>query len=106
MPLSSLSSSMFLKVINVALATFLATALSFSRNVQADFVKPAVIDAPLLTEKIATNNTILVDINGEGDYRSIQEAIDAVPENNSKWVIIHIRKGVYRFLYTLSCFSF
>jgi len=55
-----------------------------------------VIDSPLLTQKIGTNRTIKVDINGKGDFTSIQEAINAVPQNNSKWIIIHVRKGVYR----------
>ncbi|CAN0855362.1 Probable pectinesterase 67 [Linum grandiflorum] len=55
-----------------------------------------VIDAPLLTSKVAANRTIMVDINGGGDYKSIQAAIDAVPFMNPQWVIIHIRKGEYR----------
>jgi len=55
-----------------------------------------VINSPLLTEKIGTNRTIKVDINGDGDFKSVQAAIDSVPEGNSQWVIIHLRKGVYR----------
>lgn len=57
-----------------------------------------VIDAKILTQKVATNRTILVDINGNGDYKSVQEAINAVPDGNSNWITIHVRKGVYRFL--------
>ncbi|CAO2821528.1 unnamed protein product [Amaranthus hypochondriacus] len=55
-----------------------------------------VIDAKILTQKVATNRTILVDINGNGDYKSVQEAINAVPDGNSNWITIHVRKGVYR----------
>ncbi|KAK1592805.1 hypothetical protein Q3G72_030653 [Acer saccharum] len=55
-----------------------------------------VIDSPMLTEKIGTNRTVKVDINGDGDFTSVQEAINSVPEGNGEWVIIHIRKGVYR----------
>ncbi|XP_052206884.1 probable pectinesterase 67 [Diospyros lotus] len=55
-----------------------------------------VIDAPLLTQKIGTNRSIIVDINGNGHFKSVQAAIDSVPEGNSDWIIIHIRKGVYR----------
>ncbi|OMO58492.1 Pectinesterase, catalytic [Corchorus olitorius] len=58
--------------------------------------KETVIDSPLLTEKIATNRTILVDINGDGHFTSVQEAINSVPKGNNQWVIIHLRKGVYR----------
>ncbi|KAK3188755.1 hypothetical protein Dsin_028316 [Dipteronia sinensis] len=50
----------------------------------------------MLTEKIGTNRTIKVDINGDGDFTSVQEAINSVPKGNGQWVIIHIRKGVYR----------
>lgn len=55
-----------------------------------------VIDSPILTNKIKSNNTIVVDVNGGGDFKSVQAAIDSVPEGNSKWVIIHVRKGKYR----------
>lgn len=55
-----------------------------------------VIDSPLLTEKIGTNMTIKVDLNGNGDFTSVQEAINSVPKGNTRWVIIHLRKGVYR----------
>ncbi|CAL5184268.1 unnamed protein product [Lathyrus oleraceus] len=60
------------------------------------FEVKTVIDSPMLTKKIGTNRTIKVDINGNGEFKSVQAAIDSVPEGNSKWVIIHIRKGVYR----------
>ena len=55
-----------------------------------------VIDGPLLTEKLKAKNTIIVDINGNGHFKSVQAAIDSVPDGNSEWVIIHVRKGVYR----------
>ncbi|XP_003594727.2 probable pectinesterase 67 [Medicago truncatula] len=55
-----------------------------------------VIDSPMLTQKIGTNRTIKVDINGNGEFKSVQAAIDSIPEGNSNWVIVHIRKGVYR----------
>jgi len=56
----------------------------------------AVIDGPLLTEKLKAKNTIIVDINGNGQFKSVQAAIDSVPDGNSEWVIIHVRKGIYR----------
>ncbi|CAN4104671.1 unnamed protein product [Withania somnifera] len=55
-----------------------------------------VIDSPLLTKKIATNKTIIVDINGQGNFKSVQAAINSIPDGNSNWVIIHVRKGTYR----------
>ncbi|XP_038888955.1 probable pectinesterase 67 [Benincasa hispida] len=60
------------------------------------FTAQNVIDSPLLTKKIGTNRTIKVDINGNGEFTSIQAAVDSVPEGNSQWMIIHVRKGIYR----------
>ncbi|KAM7256733.1 hypothetical protein ACFE04_012474 [Oxalis oulophora] len=84
-------SSPFLKII---LVTFFVFA-NFS-TIYGNGESEITIDAPLLTEKIASNRTIKVDINGNGEFKSIQEAINAVPKGNSQWVIIHIRKGIYR----------
>lgn len=38
---------------------------------------------------------IIVAVNGQGDYRSIQEAIDSVPAGNVEPVIILVRNGEY-----------
>ncbi|GAB2220045.1 hypothetical protein Droror1_Dr00007687 [Drosera rotundifolia] len=79
------------------LALVLAIVVAFhgAKGVDGTSLKK-VIDAPLLTEKIATNRTIVVDINGNGDYKSVQAAIDAIPEGNNEWIIVHVRKGIYR----------
>ncbi|XP_022749057.1 probable pectinesterase 67 [Durio zibethinus] len=75
-------------------ATFAAAICfpGFANGLSAE----TVIDSPLLTEKIGTNRTIKVDLSGNGDFTSVQEAINSVPKGNSGWVIIHLRKGVYR----------
>ncbi|WOL07045.1 putative pectinesterase 68 [Canna indica] len=39
--------------------------------------------------------SIVVDANGSGDFLTIQEAVDFVPENNSESVIICIQAGLY-----------
>lgn len=51
----------------------------------------------MLAQKVGTNRTIKVDINGNGDFTSVQAAIDSIPEGNSNWVIVHIRKGVHKY---------
>ncbi|KAK1408101.1 hypothetical protein QVD17_39734 [Tagetes erecta] len=38
---------------------------------------------------------ISVDINGYGDYTVVQAAVDSVPTNNRKKILIHISAGVY-----------
>ncbi|KAJ8560466.1 hypothetical protein K7X08_022326 [Anisodus acutangulus] len=82
--------------INVAfLAIFLVIYVIFLDCVHGLSVKN-VIDSPLLTDKIATNRTIIVDVNGQGNFKSVQAAVNSVPDGNSNWVIIHVRKGTYR----------
>lgn len=84
-----------LKTITAVFVAVLTIWVSSSHDVYG-LSAETVIDSPLLTQKIGTNRTIKVDINGDGDFTSIQAAIDSVPEGNSKWIIIHVRKGVYR----------
>lgn len=55
-----------------------------------------LIDAPLLTSKLSTNRTIIVSQKGKDHFTSIQDAINSVSDDNSKWIIIHLRPGVYR----------
>ncbi|XP_072963624.1 probable pectinesterase 68 [Typha angustifolia] len=39
--------------------------------------------------------TIVVDASGAGDYLSVQEAVDSVPENNTQRIIVKIKAGFY-----------
>jgi len=39
---------------------------------------------------------IVVAADGSGDYRTVQEAINSIPADNSQWVNIAIRKGLYK----------
>ncbi|KAL3515159.1 hypothetical protein ACH5RR_022061 [Cinchona calisaya] len=45
---------------------------------------------------MSTALLIRVDQSGLGDYKKIQDAIDAVPSNNSELVFIWIKPGIYR----------
>ncbi|KAH9683851.1 putative pectinesterase 67 [Citrus sinensis] len=92
---SYLLPSTFFRLINVAIVILFLQLTCFSDRVHS-LTKKTVFDAPLLTEKLNTNRTIKVDINGDGDFKSVQEAINAVPKGNPNWIIIHVRKGVYR----------
>ncbi|XP_022137765.1 probable pectinesterase 67 [Momordica charantia] len=89
------SSNSLFKSIHIASAIAFALLISFPIG-SYGFTAKNVIDSPLLTQKIGTNRTIKVDINGDGEFTSIQAAIDSVPEGNSQWVIVHVRKGIYR----------
>ncbi|XP_019163099.1 PREDICTED: probable pectinesterase 55 isoform X2 [Ipomoea nil] len=39
--------------------------------------------------------TIHIDQSGSSDFKTIQSAIDSVPSNNSQWVCISIKPGIY-----------
>ncbi|GAB2265726.1 Probable pectinesterase 67 [Dionaea muscipula] len=87
----------FAKAIHIALAFVLSVVTLHDSNVAVyGALVKQVIDAPLLTQKIGANRTIVVDINGQGEFTSVQAAIDAIPSGNNEWIIIHIRKGIYR----------
>ncbi|KAK8958415.1 putative pectinesterase 68 [Platanthera guangdongensis] len=39
--------------------------------------------------------TVVVDLKGHGHFRSIQQAINSIPNDNPNWTKIHIKAGVY-----------
>lgn len=48
-----------------------------------------------------TNRVLVVDQKGNGSFRNVQSAIDAIPVNNQQRVTIYIKNGVYK---EKSCF--
>ncbi|CAN1269640.1 Putative pectinesterase 11 [Linum perenne] len=44
---------------------------------------------------LSVANLIRVDQSGKGDFRTIQEAIDSVPSDNSELVFIWVKPGIY-----------
>jgi hypothetical protein len=57
--------------------------------------KKPLINAKLLNSKIDVKKTYKV--GPEEKYNSVQAAIDAVPEGNSQWVVVHVKAGTYRY---------
>lgn len=43
------------------------------------------------------HRVITVDVNGGGQFRSVQEAVNAVPDNNRMNVLIQISAGYYMY---------
>ncbi|KAG0457870.1 hypothetical protein HPP92_023027 [Vanilla planifolia] len=39
--------------------------------------------------------TVIVDLHGGGEFRSIQKAINTIPDGNQNWTKIHIKAGIY-----------
>nr|XP_011466348.1 PREDICTED: probable pectinesterase 29 [Fragaria vesca subsp. vesca] len=46
-----------------------------------------------LTDEVS--RTFKVDMKGHGDFRTVQEAIDSIPSNNSWWTRIILNHGLY-----------
>lgn len=44
----------------------------------------------------AAGKTLVVDLSGHGDFKSIQEAINSLPDNANEQRVIYIRNGIYR----------
>ena len=41
------------------------------------------------------NTVMVVSLDGTGDYRSVQSAVDQVPDGNTRRVTVYITSGVY-----------
>ncbi|WOL11795.1 pectinesterase 10 [Canna indica] len=49
----------------------------------------------LVNGGIQVTKTITVNINGGADFKSIQEAINSIPDQNQNWIKVSIAPGVY-----------
>ncbi|URD79265.1 pectinesterase [Musa troglodytarum] len=55
------------------------------------------LHVPVATAAASIAKTIVVNPSGTGDFRSVQEAVNSVPDYNNQWIKIHLASGVYRF---------
>ncbi|KAK7329570.1 hypothetical protein VNO77_23740 [Canavalia gladiata] len=94
--MTSPSSSSFHASVIFTLAILIFFVMCYMPYFALGFDGKTVANSPLLTEKLGINRTIKVCINGNGEFKSIQAAVDSIAEGNSNWVIIHVRKGTYR----------
>ncbi|KAL5563014.1 hypothetical protein UlMin_032761 [Ulmus minor] len=77
----------------------LANYLSFTKAIYTIFlVQIVLIHTPTAQSSTDTSTALLmrVDQSGNGDFKKIQDAIDAVPPNNSELVYILVKPGIYR----------
>ncbi|MGI4870944.1 MAG: pectinesterase family protein [Janthinobacterium lividum] len=51
---------------------------------------------------LAQRQQLTVAQDGSGDYRTVQAAFDAVPDNNATWLTINIKPGTYKEKLTLA----
>ncbi len=55
----------------------------------------STINAQTFTEDMSAIADIIVDIDGSGDYTTVQEAINSIPDENDTWQIIFVKNGTY-----------
>jgi pectinesterase len=48
---------------------------------------------PSLAWAAQVSRTITVDCHGRGDVRTVQSAVDSVPDGNRDWIKIHVMAG-------------
>lgn len=60
------------------------------------FAAIAVAKNKTIKKTLNNDTLIVVAANGRGDVKTVQEAIDRVPENNSKRFVILIKEGIYK----------
>lgn len=73
--------------------------LLFERPSGLGFIQTTEVDhtATISGIKVSSPQTIItVDLNGTGDYLTVQQAVDAVPAYNTQRVEIRILAGTYR----------
>lgn len=55
----------------------------------------ALGNAQTLSEELAAVADIVVDINGTGDYTSVQAGLNAVPDSSDVWTVVYVKRGFY-----------
>jgi pectinesterase len=54
-----------------------------------------MVQAQTLSSEVTAIADIVVDIQGGGDYVSIQAAFDALPDSSDEWTVVFVKKGIY-----------
>ncbi len=53
------------------------------------------LKAQSIYDQLAGKIYAVVDTGGNGDYKTVAEAISSIPDNNDTWKVIFVRKGTY-----------
>lgn len=70
-----------------------STGRIFDDHGEKDFRE---LDTRLPRKLLDVSKVIVVSqVNGDGDYTTVQAAINAVPDNNAKWILIRVKAGTY-----------
>lgn len=83
--------------------TYKRTILKSESSAQALAGHVSSLDSKLRNAEL---NKVRLSVNqdGTGDYKSIRNALDSIPLHNSRRVILDIKPGIYRYIFTLLLF--
>ncbi|KAD5508898.1 hypothetical protein E3N88_16601 [Mikania micrantha] len=75
---------------------FLLVLVSFSCFRRSETARPEHwFSGVTAAAAVAEYQMITVDQSGEGNYTTIQSAIDAIPSGNMQWICIYVKTGTY-----------
>ncbi|KAL8227339.1 hypothetical protein R6Q57_017171 [Mikania cordata] len=74
---------------------FLLVLVSFSCFRRSETARPEHWFSGVTAVAVAEYQMITVDQSGEGNYTTIQSAIDAIPSGNMQWICIYVKTGTY-----------
>lgn len=69
--------------------------IRLTRMMMALLVITLNLGAQSIFDQLSGKIDMVVDINGSGDFTTVQEALDSVPDNNDAWKVIFVKKGIY-----------
>ncbi|PKU78211.1 putative pectinesterase 67 [Dendrobium catenatum] len=50
----------------------------------------------IIATAVPVMRTVVVDLEGHGDFKSVQKEIDSILNGNQDWIKIYIKAGFYR----------
>jgi pectinesterase len=56
----------------------------------------AIFASCVMVPQLALAKDLTVAADGSGDFKTVQEAVDAVPPKGQKWVVIKVKPGTYK----------
>lgn len=84
---------------SAALAVFNSGKVTWEKD--ESYVSPSVaVIPPWITDEFPNGEHLhpdtVVDVTGKGSFRTVQDAVNAAPENSKRRYVIHVRKGKYK----------
>ncbi|MEO8436214.1 MAG: pectate lyase [Pyrinomonadaceae bacterium] len=84
------------RVLGLIALLFALPASSFTAAILADPIRHHVLIASRSAPQSPKRSDFTVAADGSGDFTTVQQAVDRIPENNSQRFVIYIKAGTYK----------